>query len=226
MDDDELARAWTALQAQRRAASAGADTPSPEALEAALNSTLSSDERERVIDELLAQGRGEELRLLHTLRQAAGESTISVRRPPAPSWQRWWPAAAAAGLVVAIGLPTWRAQRTETANSSDSATFRSATADAVQLIAPASGAIWSATNADSLRVIWHPVTSAMRYRVELLDANGRVVASREVTGDTATFMPAPVDGASAPAAGWWVVAALADGRELRSELRLVESRRP
>ncbi|AMW06075.1 hypothetical protein [Gemmatimonas phototrophica] len=227
MHDDELKQAWAALQAQRRTANdPSRPAPLPEVVEAALDGTLSADERERVLEDLLTKGRSNELRLLHTMRHAANESTISVHRPPAPTWRRWWPAAAAATLMVAVGLPTWRAQRTETASASDSATYRSATADAVQLIAPASGVTWSGSGADTLRVIWHPVLNAVSYRVELLDANGRVVASREVAGDTTALLPTPADGSTTAAAGWWVYASLANAREVRSELRLLEPRRP
>jgi hypothetical protein len=230
MHGDDLKQAWTALQAQRRARQPDGEwsqsDPSPEALEAALNGTLPNDERERVLNDVLSQGRGEELRLLHTMRRAAEQSVSASRANTGRSWQRWWPAAAAATLVVAIGIPTWQSQRGSTAGTSDSATYRGGTTVDVQLVAPASGLSWPSVGTDSLRVVWRTVGNAVGYTVELLDANGHVVMSQSVTGDTTALIAAPTDGPDTAPAGWWVYASLSDGRRVRSELRLLQPNRP
>jgi hypothetical protein len=224
MHDDELKQAWAALQAQRRAANVSSGTPSPEAIDAALDGSLSSDERERVLDATLAQGRSDELRLLHTMRQAAAESTRTTAAVRA--WPRWWPTAAAAALVLAIGVPTWQSQRARTAGTADSATFRSGVPDDVQLIAPASGTAWPSASGDTLRVSWHAVPTATSYQVDLLDAGGQVMATQSFKGDTTALLSAPDAGPDGAPAGWWVSASLADGRRVRSELRLLEPHRP
>jgi hypothetical protein len=229
MGDEELQQAWKALQVQRRARQPH-DDPSPEVLEAALNGTLANEERERVLNALLSQGRGDELRLLHTMRRAAHESVNATRANAGRSWQRWWPAgaavAAAATLVVAIGIPTWQAERGRTPGTAGLATERGGNTDSVQLVAPASGLSWPTVGTDSLHVVWRAVDTAVGYTVELLDANGRVVLSQSVTGDTTARMAAPVGGPDAAPTGWWVYASLRDGRRVRSELRLLQPNRP
>lgn len=225
MHDDELQHAWKALQAQRRARQPH-DDPSPEVLEAVLNGTLANEERERILNALLSQGRGEELRLLHTMRRAAHDSVNATRANAGRSWQRWWPAAAAATLVVAIGIPTWQAQRGRAPGTADLATDRGGSTDNVQLVAPASGLSWPTVSTDSLHVVWRAVDGAVGYTVELLDANGRVVVSQSVIGDTTARMAAPIGGPDAAPAGWWVYASLRDGRRVRSELRLLQPNRP
>lgn len=227
--DDELRQAWTALQAQRRASNAPdafAD-PSPDAVAAALDGTLSDAERERVLDALLSQGRGDELRVLHAMRRAAEESVSPARDSSTGGGRRWWPAAAAAAMVIAIGVPVWQSQQQDTHPiARDSATYRGGTADAVPLVAPASGVPWPAAAADSLRLTWLTVRDATAYTVELLDANGRVLLSQSTARDTTWLLAAPAAAVNSVPAGWWVYATLSDGRRLRSELRLFEAQRP
>lgn len=225
MHSDELAKAWTALQVQRRAAHAH-DEPSPEAMEAALQGTLSEEERERVLDALLSQGRGDELRLLYTMRRAAEESITPARSTWRRPWPGWLTGAAAAALVIAAGVPIWQLQRDRLEGAADAAAYRSGSTDEVQLIAPASGHAWPAASTDSLRVLWHTVRDAVGYTVELLDSNGRVLASQSVRGDTTARFAAPDRGLSAAPVGWWVYASLSDSRRVRSELRLFEPDRP
>lgn len=226
MTDDELAKAWAALQAQRRASHASAD-PSPDAVEAALDGTLSDVERERVLEALLSQGRGDELRLLQSMRRAAAESVTTARGSSTGGARGWWPAAAAAAIVIAIGVPVWQSQQEDTRLvARDSATYRGGTVEGVSLIAPASGAAWPTAASDSLRLTWHGVRDAAAYTVELLDATGRVVLSQSTAGDTTVLLAATVAGAGRAPAGWWVAASLSDGRRVRSELRLFEAQRP
>ena len=229
MRDEELQQAWKALQAQRRARQPHHE-PSPEALEAALSGTISSEERERVLNELLAQGRGEELRIMHTMRRAAHDSVDDTHANAGRLRQRWRPAAAAvavaAALVVTIGIPAWQSERELTNGPSDSATYRGGTTDDVQLVSPASGLSWPTVGTDSLHLVWNAVGSAVSYTVELLDANGRVVKSQSVTGDTTAVVAAPTGNPRVAPAGWWVYASLRDGRRVRSELRLLQPNRP
>lgn len=62
-------------------------------------------------------------------------------------------------------------------------------------------------------LVWHAVPGAVRYAVEVLDQNDRVVFAQQ-TSDTAVRVPA----LTAPAASWWVRATLGDGSERRSAI--------
>ncbi len=225
MRDDELTTAWAALEARRRVTRAP-ETPSAEDLVSALDGTLPTEERERVLDETFAHGRGDDLRLLHALREAAASSVPAARGVAGGGARRWWPMAAAAMLVVAVGIPTMRARRSGAIASSEAAMYRSGETDDVELVSPASGVSWPAASTDSLRVTWRAVATAVDYRVELLDAAGKVVAARVVTGDTTTRIGVPANVPVIVPSGWWVQATLSNGRRVRSELRLLEPHRP
>ncbi len=227
MRDDELATAWAALKARRRV-TGFATTPSSEELAKALDGTLSSQERERVLDETFTHGRGEELRLLHAMRDAAASSVPASRGAARggaerSARRRWWSMAAAAVLVVAVGIPTWRSRPAAAVHA---AIDRGGTVDAVVLVSPASGTLWPAAGIDSLRVTWRAVATAAAYRVELLDARGDVVAAVTTTADTTAGIALPEKFPAIVPSGWWVEATLTDGRRVRSELRLLESHRP
>lgn len=62
-------------------------------------------------------------------------------------------------------------------------------------------------------LVWHAVPGAVRYAVEVLDQNDRVVFAQQ-TSDTVARVPA----LTAPPAAWWVRATLGDGSERRSAI--------
>jgi hypothetical protein len=70
-------------------------------------------------------------------------------------------------------------------------------------------------------LVWHAVPGAMRYAVEVLDQNDRVVFARQ-TSDTVAHVPA----LTASAAAWWVRATLGDGSERRSAIVRLRSSGP
>jgi len=225
MRENELRLAWAALQARRRVTGAPL-TPSAEELAAALDGRLSNEDRERALDDAFARGRSDDLRLLHTMRAAASASVPATRGVAEGGARPWWPVAAAAMLVVAVGIPAWRSRLSSVPTASDAAMYRNGTPDDVVLVSPTSGEAWPVAGIDSLRVTWRAVAAAVDYRVEVLDAGGQVVAARVVTGDTTTRIGLPVNVPAIVPSGWWVQATLSDRRRVRSELRLLEPRRP
>jgi len=156
--------------------------------------------------------------MLQAVQVAAGTASRVESPSTAPTTtRRWWPFAAAAALVLAVGVPI----ATRAPDDPEPIRFRAgATAAAPRLIAPASGAALVAGQ----RFVWSAVPGATRYTLELLDAKGETVAV-VVSKDTTAVMAASVSDADrARTTGWWVTVAVGDGRRERSELRLTRAR--
>lgn len=75
------------------------------------------------------------------------------------------------------------------------------------------------SGADGSVLRWHAVPHVVSYSVEVLDAQGTVVAS-DTTRDTTFLVPALAPAVPATRYEWWVRARLADGSEIRSPLRV------
>lgn len=212
MNDDELRSAYAALR-RARAQRPATEQPTTDAMRAALDGELPEQERERVLAQALSSGASAQLALLQAAHVAASgalpsSSTVGAARASL----RWWPLAAAAALVLAIGVPV--ATRTP---SDEEPRFRAAAASAApQLIAPASGARLSAAQ----RFVWSAVPGSTSYTLELLDANGRPVAQLVARDTTVRLGPSVTEADRARTTGWWVTVVTSDGRRTRSELRL------
>ncbi len=212
MNDDELRSAYAALR-RERAQRPTAAQPAIDAMRAALDGELPAQERERVLEEAITSGASAQLALLQAAQVAAsGALPTSATVGTARSSRRWWSLAAAAALVLAVGVPL------ATRSPNDAVTrFRSGAASgAPQLIAPASGAVLSAAQ----RFVWSAVPASTSYTLELLDANGRTVTQLVASDTTVMLGPTVTDVDRARTTGWWVTVATVDGRRTRSELRL------
>jgi hypothetical protein len=216
MNEDELRRSYAALR-RERAQRPASERPSAETIRQALDGELSDTERETVLDQALASGASAELAMLQAAQGAARVASRVESPSTAPTTtRRWWPVAAAAALVLAVGVPI----ATRAPNDPDPLRFRSgANAATAQLMTPASGAVLAADQ----RFVWSAVPRATRYALELLDANGGTIAEM-VTMDTTAALTASITEADrARITGWWVTATTLDGRRARSELRLTRA---
>ncbi|HEY7894115.1 MAG TPA: hypothetical protein VIC24_04375 [Gemmatimonadaceae bacterium] len=196
MNDGRLQDLYREAMAARDA-SHGASCPEPEALQALVERAGSEETRLAALDHALScLSCSRELELLRALRAAAP----AVRRPRITT-----PWLVAASVLVAVAGGTIAIRSTSTPAN----VLRGAgDTHGVALIT-------SAPNAVVLQ--WHAVPRAASYVVEVLDAQGAVLAA-DTTIDTAFAVPASVR--STPASGdqWWVRARLSDGSEVRSAI--------
>lgn len=180
-----------------RDASPGVSCPEPEALQALVGREGSEDTRLVTLDHALScLSCSRELELLRALRAAAP----TVRRPRIAT-----PWLVAASVIVAVAAGTMAIR----SMSTPATVLRGAGGDrGVALIAPA-------PNAVVLR--WHAVPRAASYVVEVMDAQGAVLAA-DTTIDTAFVVPPSVRSAKGAGDQWWVRARLSDGSEVRSAI--------
>ncbi len=224
MNDDELRGAYAALR-RERAQRPATEQPTADAMRQALDGELTEEARERILEHAITSGASAQLALLQAAHVASSgalpnttsrASMMGDAAPAVRSSRRWWPLAAAAALVLVVGVPL----ATRTPNE-ESVRFRSGTASGVpQLIAPASGATIAALQ----RFVWHAVSGSTSFTLELLDANGRTVTQLVTSDTTAVLGPSVTEGNRARTTGWWVTVVTADGRRARSELRLTRAR--
>lgn len=226
MNDDELRRQYAALR-RARAQRPASERPDAELIGKALNGELPEDECEVVLDRALTTGASADLALLQAVQSASvgafkdASATTTTRSIATRRASRWWPLAAAAVLVIAVGVPIARRQPLSDATGDATTRYRAAESTAVpELIAPAGGAVLSARQ----RFVWTAVPGATSYSLELLDARGQAVAETS-TKDTTTLLSASVSASMrGRITGWWVTAVAVDGRRQRSELRLTRER--
>lgn len=196
MNDGRLQELYREAMAARDAAH-GASCPEPEALQAVVEGEGSEETRLATLDHALScPSCSRELELLRALR--AGAPVVRRPRIATP-----WLVAASVLVAVAGGTIAIRSM------SAPANVFRSADdTRGVALIAPA-------PNAAVLR--WHAVPRAASYVVEVMDAQGAVLAA-DTTADTAFALPASVRSRRASGEQWWVRARLSDGSEVRSAI--------
>ncbi len=152
---------------------------------------------------------------------ATGElPRVSATSTPGPhrSWLRQHaPVLAAAAVLLPIGigvgtLRQWRTTPRSTADIVRGAPENVADAGGVIPILPEDGA----SSAEPVRLVWHAVQAAVRYRVELLRADGALVGGTTTT-DTVFVVPSSLLH-SGTDYSWWVRAETGTG-EARSPLR-------
>lgn len=185
-----------------RGARPGAACPEPEALQALVEHQGTEDERLATLDHALScRSCSREFELLRALRTAAP----SVRRPRVAS-----PWVAAASAIVAVAAAT--------------VALRSMSTPANVMRGPASGDVVLVPPPASASVLrWHAVPRAVSYVVEVMDAQGAVVAA-DTTADTSFALPSRLRARPEPNEQWWVRARLSDGAELRSPIAPVAPR--
>ena len=199
MNDDELRREYQ----RSKSNAAPGPHPAPEQLAALLDGTLTEATRLELLDHVACCTTcGPELDLL----RAANEGARAVERKVMPS--RWMALAAAALILVGIGVLTLRGHRVVVAPD----VMRGGHA-AVVVIAPASGS----TISTPVTLAWHAMSGAQSYRVELLTERGEVIASWS-TPDTALAVPDSVHIRANTSYDMWVRAMLADRTEVSSPL--------
>ena len=201
MTDARLQELYREALAARDARPATA-CPVPEALQALVERQGTEETRLATLDHALScRSCSRELELLRALRAAAP----SVRRPRVA---RPWLVAASAIVAVAAATIAIRSM------SAPANVMRGPSAGGIALVA-------SPARASVLR--WHAVPRAVSYVVEVMDAQGAVLAA-DTTADTSFALPATLRVRPAPSEQWWVRARLSDGAELRSPIAPVAPR--
>jgi len=185
-----------------RDASPGVSCPQPEALQALVDRAGTEDERLATLDHAFScRSCSRELELLRALAAAAP----SVRRPRVAS-----PWVVAASAIVAVAAAT--------------IALRSLPPSAGVMRGPAPHAlVLVPARAGAAVLRWHAVPRAVSYVVEVMDAQGAVLAG-DTTADTSFALPPALRAAPSPNEQWWVRARLSDGSEVRSPIATVAPR--
>lgn len=202
-EDEDLRAAYAPIAAADATAKHRPDCPSSEELLAAARGEGSPDVRLRVLDQALrCAACRRELALLHAVSGVSAKERSALHLY---AWRRWVPVAAAAVLVLSVGLLIFeRPLDDNIVRGSDSE---------LALVAPEAGA---SHDAGPITLVWQRVTDALRYSVEVDAADGRVLYGT-VTTDTVHLVPGGtlVIGETR----WGVRAHMRDGSERRSEAR-------
>lgn len=214
MTDERLRDAYEAAMAAREGVDR-VDCPSAERLHALVRREGPEAERLATLDHAMSCPHcRREFELLRAM-QRAGEPTAAAPARRRPRWVAGVGAALAASLLVAVALGPWRA-----AWHRGSDDVMRGDADALQLAAPAAGAVVPAHA--PLAFAWHPERGTREYVVELLAPDGAVALTGTTPDSALTLAPAtPLP----PGEYRWVVRArLADGTEQLSAARSVRVR--
>jgi hypothetical protein len=185
MTDETRLRAWY-TEALARRAGGEAGEPDPEALDALAAGRLDDAQALPLLDRVMSDpGLLREYEMLRAIHAAGHRRSFAAPR---------WLALAAALTIIGSATVVWRATR-----SGDSpAAVRGGAA--VVLVAPPP----DAAVVEPVRLAWRAVPAAVRYVVEVTDAEGRAVM-REETPDTVLAIP-PGLLAAGSAYQWWVEA--------------------
>lgn len=206
MTDEERLR-----EAYRRASAARPHVPiSPEQLDALAAGRLRGDAALALLDRVMADPVARrEFELLRAVHEAG--------RPPASRVSfRWMGLAAAAALLIAV--PLLRPGRGADAPAGDAPVVRGGAA-AVALLAPDSAAMVDAP----VEFRWRPVAGALRYRLEVIEADGSVAFERELPDTVLALAP---DALPAGMALQWRVEAVTPEGVRRSLTSRFTLRRP
>ena len=189
----------------RRSAEAQRKCVPVEALERLVEGHRPEDERLRTLDHVMECEACE--REFELLRSVHGSEPEPARRHP---WYRpALPLAASFALLLGAAL-IWR----ETIGRRADEPIRDGPATAVALLSP-TGEI---RPEGPLMFVWRAVPGAERYVAEVLTTGGRLVYSL-ATKDTSFALPDSVRLSAGAEYGWWVQVSLADGDQVRSDLR-------
>lgn len=195
MNDEELRDLYAGSLARLPGAASGS-CPDPETLQS------------------IAEGRAEPAMRLETMRHVAAclpcqrelalLGQVADTEPRPMRGIRTWAAAAAAAIVViaAVGVLQLR--------SPAAPAFRGGDAQ-LRLLSP-SGAV---ARPAATRLVWSSVPRAVRYEIEVMDADGAVVFQGNFPD---TLAPMPEEVAAAGAYRWRVTAVRADGSQIGSLL--------
>lgn len=187
---------------EARDARPGAACPEPDALQALVEREGTEEERLAMLDHVAScRSCSREFELLRALRAAAPAG----RRPRVVS-----PWLVAASAIVAVAAATMAIRSMSTPTN-------------VMRGPSVGGVILLSQPAHSSVLQWHAVPRAVSYVVEVLDAQGAVLAA-DTTADTSFALPAQLRARPGTNEQWWVRARLSDGAELRSPITPVAPR--
>ena len=213
----------------------GERCPTPEAVLALVRREGSEDARLATLDQVMSCAAcRRELDLLRAI-DAAGEGTADARstddgviplRPRGPttlSWRRALPLALAASLVLAIGVGV-RGRVDRTTAGSDTDVMRGDAGAVVMLITPEDADTTVAPGAP-VTFAWRPDPGAVRYVLEVLDADARVVIGQSTTDTVVTLrdLSRLTPGTDYR---WWVRAVADGGPQRASPVRRLRVRAP
>ena len=208
--DDDALRAAYEPALRESATTHGPDCPTESELLSAVRGAGDEAERLRLLDHALkCPACRRELALLHAV--STGETRAAPRAVRDLSWRRWMPAALAASLVVAAGLAGVIRSRTR---GTDDIT-RAGAASGPGLVAPDKGA---AVRAGLVQFVWRPIPDVIQYTLEVDATDGTVVVSSPTRDTTFRASIAPT---SVGEHRWLIRAKMQDGREKRSESRVL-----
>lgn len=204
MDDTRLQSAYRHLTETVSRTTVAPDI-APEILQQLADGSYAGADRDALLERALSHDHtARELALLLDLRAA------NVGRPAAQSWHRW--AMAATLLIVVASGIRWLG-----GGSSDDPLRSPEAAGAV--VEPVADAVIDA----STRFTWRAVAGATRYDVEVLRADGSLLASA-TTPDTSVTLAFAAPLTPGERLSWWVMATLADGTARRSAPASVRAR--
>lgn len=200
MSDEPLRDVYARIMRERDA-TGRADAVSVEAMQALLERRGSESDRVRTLDAIMRdQESRADFEILRAAYEAAPARTTSMRVP--------MPYAIAAALVLMIGGGVWLRTRAPGAD------VERGLSGAVSIIAPGATADVGAP----LQFAWHPVSGAIAYSVQLVDADG-AVAYGTTTSDTTMTLPNTVTLAASKEYRWWVEARRPTGDPVKSSVQ-------
>jgi len=221
------------LYARTTASVAKRDTDThadPEALLALVRREGPEEERLALLDHVMAcdSCRGE-LELLRAVEQAGGSSSGTIpfpmrggaaaaddaRHRPLSRWRGFVPVAAAASLLLAVGIGVG----VQRGGDREPADVMRGAADEVALVAPAA----ELRAGGPVTFAWRPVPGARRYELEVVDAGGTAVFSTRTT-DTLVVLNDATRLAPGVDYRWWVRAVTDGGAQPRSPMRRLRLR--
>ena len=141
-----------------------------------------------------------------SVRQTLASFQPAARRFPVPL-----PLAAAAVLILAVGLPLARMWK----GTPDEIAVRQPGSGAVQGVVAVEPAVGAVMATGSAQFVWRAADPGSTFRFRIVDESGATVWSVE-TGDTAVSLPGDVTLHSGVTYFWYVDALAADGRSMTS----------
>jgi hypothetical protein len=206
--EQDLAKLYAQLMQRRRGTSVEPDVP-VETIHALANGSYTGADRISLLERVLSDPNlAAEFQLFRDLANAGTAARRSLR-------PRVLALAAGIGVLAAAGLLwllTQRGTTPEPLRGSDRAPL---------LIAPGAGASLAAGE----RLVWHAVSDAQEYRVELADSEGAVIFA-ETLRDTLATVPDSTRLLPEARYLWWVTATRSDGTSSRASPVAVRGRVP
>jgi len=206
--EPRLAELYAQLLERRRVSSAEPELP-VETIQALASGTYTGPDRISLLDRVLADPHlAAEFHVFRDLAKAGAVAPRSLR-------PRVLALAAGIGVVGVAGLLWMLTQRGTTPEP------LRGNGRAPVLVAPAPGASLAAGE----RLLWHAVSDAQEYRVEIADSEGAVIFA-ETLRDTLATVPDSTRLQPGARYLWWVTATRSDGTSSRASPVAIRGRTP